>query len=254
MRTVFAATLVSVFAASTLQAAEWGNLKGTLQFDGAAPSAARLTVNKDTEVCGKEDLYDESMVVGENNGLANAVIYLYLGRGDTVDVHPDYESTATSLVEMDNKTCRFEPHVAAMRTSQTLLIKNSDPVGHNTKVDSANQGINPIIPANESVEFQFKDAERRPLPVSCSIHPWMKGWLVVKDDPYFAVTAADGSFEIKNLPVGEWEFQMWHEKAGYLKSVETAMGKASKKGRVKVEIKAGDNDLGEVAVPAALFD
>lgn len=236
-------------------AEEWGNLKGTLQFDGDPAAPSQLTVNKDIEVCGKEKLYDESMQVSaENKGLANAVIYLYLGRGDSVTPHPNYESDAGGKVRIDNIECRFEPHVVALRTSQTLIIGNKDPVGHNTKIDSAEQGINPIVPADSEMEHKFQFDERRPVPVSCSIHPWMKGWLLLKDHPYFAVTDENGSFEIANLPAGKWEFQFWHEKAGYLKKVSTSLGETSRKGRLEVEIKAGDNELGTVSVPATLFD
>ena len=234
---------------------EWGTLKGTLQFDGDPAEPSRLTVNKDVEVCGQEKLFDESLAVGsDSKGLANAVIYLYLGRGDSVTPHPDFETAAAEKVRIDNIACRFEPHVVALRTSQTLVIGNKDPIGHNTKIDSAEQGINPIVPGDTEMEHKFQYEERRPVPVSCSIHPWMKGWLVLKDHPYFAVSDETGSFEISKLPVGKWEFQLWHEKAGYLKNVSTALGKASRKGRLEVEIKAGDNDLGTVSVPAALFE
>jgi len=83
----------------------------------------------------------------------------------------------------------------------------------------------------------------------------MKSWIVVRPNPYGAVSQADGSFEIKNVPAGgELELQLWHEKAGYIGEV-TVGGKAEKisKGRKKVKVAAGDNNLGEMVLDANLF-
>jgi hypothetical protein len=114
--------------------------------------------------------------------------------------------------------------------------------------------INPIIPANGEQKQQFPKEERLPVRVSCSIHPWMNAILVIKDSPYMAVTDEDGKFTIENLPEGEWEFQVWHESAGYIDSVKLG-GKTAKwsKGRMKQKIAAGENALGDILVPAAAF-
>jgi hypothetical protein len=93
-------------------------------------------------------------------------------------------------------------------------------------------------------------SSRRPVKLECDIHAWMSAYLLVRDNPYFAVTDKDGKFSIKNLPVGEHTFIAWHP-TGYLVDV-TVDGKATKwqigersKGRVKVAIKAGANSLGK---------
>ena len=121
--------LIVLFTCLHGYAEEWGNLKGRVVFDGDAPTPAALNANKDQEVCGLEKLYDESIKVGEDNGLANVVVYVYVKRGsDPPPVHDSYQSSATAEVKLDNKACRFEPHVAVLQTSQTLLIGNSDSV------------------------------------------------------------------------------------------------------------------------------
>jgi hypothetical protein len=76
----------------------------------------------------------------------------------------------------------------------------------------------------------------------------MRGYILPRDNPYAAVTGDDGSFEIKDIPAGTWEFQVWQEVAGYL-----AAKPEWKKGKFKLEIKPGDNDLGTIQVPADLF-
>ena len=86
--------------------------------------------------------------------------------------------------------------------------------------------------------------------VSCSIHPWMRGWLLVRDTPYMAVTDQDGRFEIKRLPVGQWEFAFWHERAQFLTTVVQEGRKVTwKRGRTRLAIKPGSNELGVVTVP-----
>ena len=82
----------------------------------------------------------------------------------------------------------------------------------------------------------------------------MKAWLVVRDNPYAAVTGPDGSFEIANLPAGEVELQLWHEKAGYIGGIVVG-GKAeeTKKGRKKVKIAAAGTDLGVMVLDASMF-
>ncbi|WP_298859685.1 hypothetical protein [uncultured Gimesia sp.] len=91
--------------------------------------------------------------------------------------------------------------------------------------------------------------ERLPLKIDCAVHPWEKAYLLIKNHPYFAITDDKGAFTIKNLPVGDWEFQLWHEKPGYLVAKEEW-----KKGRIKMKIEPGKNDLGEIKVAPQLFE
>ena len=249
---------LAMYCGAAAHAAEWGHLTGTFIFDGPAPMAAPVSVTKDPAVCGKHKLVDESLLVNpRNQGVANIVVYLYLRRGAPKPaVHESYAKAATSEVRLDNDKCRFQPHVALLRTTQTLVLGNQDAVGHNTKIDMfTNAGMNPIIPAGSDLKHQFAIPERLPCRVSCSIHPWMNAWLVVKDNPYMAVTDEYGKFEMKNLPVGEWTFQFWHEKSGYVQEVKQA-GKSAqwKRGRLDYTIKPGANELGTIHVSPANFE
>lgn len=250
---VATASLLSVLVAPA-DAAEWAALKGRFVYDGKAPSPVALDVTKE-KLCEGHSLVDESLLVGEDGGLANVAVYVYLKSGKKISaIHPDYEKTASDKVVLDNAHCRFEPHILLLRTSQTLQIKNSDTFGHNTKFAGfKNKDFNNIIGAGSTMDAQLTKRETTPMPVSCNIHPWMKGHVLIRDDPYMTVTAKDGTFEIKNLPVGKLEFQFWHEAAGRLKGVKYAGGKASSKGRAKIEIKSGENDLGEIKVKASMF-
>ncbi|MFO0817774.1 MAG: hypothetical protein U1A77_07530 [Pirellulales bacterium] len=247
----FMACVLLLTAAGTASAADWGDLSLQFVLEGAAPAAKPLTINKDQQVCGKEKLVDETITVGPGGGIASVFVYLRPATGKKVDIHPDLQKLAGTEIVLDNKGCRFEPHAAVLWTAQTLLIKNTDPVGHNTKIDLLeNPPVNPIIPAGGMLKQNFKKEERLPASVSCSIHPWMQARLLVRDNPYAAVSGPDGKIVIPKLPVGEWEFQIWHEGAGFIQEAKDSAGKAVKwtKGRAKFTVKKGATDLGAFKV------
>jgi len=230
---------------------EWGTLHGVFKFAGQPPTPAPIAATKDPEVCGKHPLVNESITVGPGGGLANVILFL---RTPKVPVNPEYDKTAKDEVLLDNKNCRFEPHVLAMRTTQTLLIKNSDPIGHNSKLDlTANASINALIPSGQSAPEQLTKEESLPKQVGCNIHPWMGAWLLVRSDPYASVSNPTGEFKIENLPANRpLEFQVWQEK-GNMGGLAFQGGKTDTKGRFKIKLKPGDNDLGTIEVQASAF-
>jgi hypothetical protein len=252
---ILSAAVAALLTSSRASAEDWGTLKGKFIIDGKAPAAAPIEVTKDPEYCGNKGLVSEELIVDEKSGaIANVMIWV---RKKDVPVHPDYEKTASDTVVLDNEGCRFVPHVQGIRVGQTLQLKNSDPVAHNTNVQGRNNQINPLIPAKSSSDQKIDQAEILPALVSCNIHPWMKGRLMVRANPYFAVSKKDGTFEIKNLPAGELEFVVYHEKSGYVTDAQLN-GQAVNwpKGVMKVTIKAGDEptDLSEIKLSAAQFN
>ena len=245
------ACVILIGLAGQVSAAEWGSLKGKFVVDGAVGEPAAITVNKDPETCGKHNLVDQTVVVGEGNALANAVVFIYTRKA--LEVHPDYEAAAKEPAVLDNKGCRFEPHVLAARTGQLLQVNNSDPIGHNTNIAFVlNPAFNQIISSGSPVSLTPTKAEPTPTPVACNIHPWMKGYVVVRQDPYVAISNDKGEFEIKNIPVGEHDFVFWHEAKGFIRNLALKEGKTDRRGRAKLKIAAGETlDLGEIKVPAA---
>jgi plastocyanin len=243
-------------SASAPATGDWGTLKGKFVFNGTAPKQEPLKeITQDQAVCTKHPLLDESLVVADDGGVANIVVWV---RNKDVKVHSDYDALKEKKVVIDNKNCRFDPHVVTYWTGQPLEIKNSDPVAHNTNAScQVNEAFNEIIPAEKSSDRKpLTAAEMVPVDVSCNIHRWMKGWLVVQANPYMAVSGKDGSFELKNLPTGtELEFQVWQEKAGYVQKAEVGGKDAGwAKGRFKYTVKPGDNDLGTIKLDAAQFN
>lgn len=240
-------TLVSL-CDSPLIAQEWGTLKGQFVLNGPAPKMETITVTADKEICSKTPPSDETWVVDATGGLANVIVYC---RSD-VNVKPELAATiANTPVRLDNKNCRFEPRVVAVAMGQKLEIHNSDPVGHNAKISPfVATGSSDMIPPGAVITKKYDDRENNAVSVACSIHPWMKAWLFICPNPYFAVSAKDGTFEIKGLPAGnELEFVAWHEGNGNV-TKPTVAGKAEtwKKGRFKFTIKPGVNDLGLIRI------
>src|SRR4051794_8375214 len=242
--------LVVALVGNTNSAAEWGSLKGRFVVDGTPPKLAPLVINKDPEYCGPKNPVNETVVVGKKDGLVNAVVYLRAPLGKKVEVNPDYEADLKKPAVLDNNGCSFKPHILMARVGQQVVVKNSDPVGHNTNLTFL--GFNPLVPAKSQTEVADSKASPLPTPVACNIHPWMKAYFLSLDHPYMAVSGDDGTFEIKNIPAGTNEFQFWHEAPGYLKNLHLKGGTTDARGRTKLTIKGGETlDLGDIKIAAS---
>jgi len=250
---VVLALLFGMGSSSTLFAEESrGTLRGRFVYDGEAPERKKVLVTKDKEICGALGLQTEQLVVSEDGGIADVILW-----ARTKNLPEPEGLTKGVTVELDNKGCRFEPHVATMRPGDTLKVKNSDPTAHNTQISfTANSPFNEGIAVGGVKELKPRKAERYPVDVSCSIHPWMRSYLLVQDTPYVAVTDANGNFEIKDLPAGvELEFQVYHPKSKQIKKV-TQDGKAVKwkRGRFKTKVSEGGSDMGELRLSPEVFN
>lgn len=226
---------------------EYGTIKGRFVLDGAIPELPPKMKKgnpaaKDA-VCMAQDIPDESLVVDEKSkGIAN--IFLYLPKA--TKIHPDLKSSKEKSVTFDNKECRFVPHGLFVRTDQVVKVISSDPINHNTKTNPLrNEGINQSISnaSKDGVPYKNPRAEKQPIPVECSIHPWMKAYWLILDHPYAVVSGPDGSFTLDKVPAGNHEFAVWQERSGYLDR------------KLKVTVKPGETaDLGEIKIPVAKFE
>jgi plastocyanin len=236
----------------------WATIKGRFVFDGTPPKLAPYAVTKDQATCapgGKTPLQETLLVDGGSGGIKNIAVYLR----EASRVHDSAQPKAGDVV-FDQKSCMFLTHVIGASVGQTLDIKNSDDVGHNTNIVGKKNTFNQTIPAGQSIPFKLQKEEATPAAVTCSIHPWMSAYLLPRANGYFAVTAADGSFEIQNVPAGEkLEIQVWHESAagaGGALVITTPEAKAlewSNKGRFSLTLQPGEVKEIKVTVPASAF-
>ncbi|RIK85229.1 MAG: hypothetical protein DCC67_04210 [Planctomycetota bacterium] len=254
MSASFALAAIAV-TTSSVSAAGWGTVKGRFVYKGTA-KPEKITPTKDVEFCGKHDLVDETVAVGKEGGLQNVFVYLYTARGKKVDVHESYAAGSEAKV-LDNKGCRFEPHAMTLWTEQPLEIRNSDEgVGHNTngQLLVQNPKFNEQVTSGSPITKKFSKSEPIPTKVACNVHPWMSAFVLIRDNPYMAVSGEDGSFVIENVPAGKQDFVFWHEAKGNLKDLAVGKGKADRKGQVSLEVKDGETlDLGEIAVTSAVL-
>ena len=199
-----AAPVVSASSAPPAHSAGPGLLRGRITFTGPNPGARNLAIGAPQAGCPAA-IADESLLVGAGGGLMNAVVLVAGAPGTGA---PDPAAAAL----FDQRGCAFNPRVLVVAKGAKIGLKNSDTVAHNTNISAMkNSASNVTIPAGETHELVFAEAER--MEITCNIHPWMKGCIVVHDGPVFAVTAADGSFTIPNLPAGTYDVRVWHEAA-----------------------------------------
>lgn len=199
-----------------------GTIKGTVMFEGTPPE--RKVINMEaTPQCADihaGEVLTEYMVVGDNGGLANCFVY--------VETEGPYAPHTTPAV-LDQKGCQYVPHVLGVMIDQELTIKNSDPFLHNVHYI-------PVINKEDNIAFgnvmertrKFTDKEVM-VKFKCEVHPWMGAWVGVLDHPFFNVSAADGTFEISNVPAGTHTLKIWHEQLGeqQVTVTVTAGGEAS---------------------------
>ncbi len=155
--------LTALLMVASSAAAEWGSLKGRFIVDGTPPKLPPLLINKDPEYCNSHKPANQTVVIGKGNALVNAVVYLRTEFGKKIDVAPEYQAKLKQPAVLDNHFCAFHPHILLVEVGQQLIIKNSDPVGHNTNISLLS--FNPIVPANDKSEITVsKSAPFR--------HPW----------------------------------------------------------------------------------
>jgi len=188
-----------------------GTISGSVQYLGAKPPRKAIDMSGDpacVEAHGGK-AYDESLLVGSKNGLANAFVYIKSGlEGKSFE-------TPSAPAILDQRGCWFTPRVLGLQTSQPLQISNSDPVTHNVHpLAQANREWNHSQGSGEpAITRRFPRPELM-IPVKCNIHSWMHCFIGVLDHPYFAVSGADGTFTIRNIPPGDYVLAAWHEKLG----------------------------------------
>jgi len=228
----------------------WGDLVLRLVYDGD-PLKPKKIVLGGGAVMDSEQL----LVNAKDRGVANVVLWMDRKPGQPpLRVHPSYAELAQAKVTLTTKGKAFVPHVALARTNQPVVISNPDPHGYNVKAELFNnQAFNVLLKSGDTWDLKFQGREPTPTKLEDSIHAWMSAYLLVRDDPYAAISDASGKLKIKRLPVGEWTFVVWHE-TGYMRKANLA-GKDVEwqRGRVTLEIKPGENNLGEVKLPPGNF-
>lgn len=184
-------------------------LKGQVKIKGEIPKRGRIPTQADPKCAamhGKAPLFSEEVVTDAAGHVQWAFVSVKSGLGEQRFVLPK------TPVLVEQKGCRFEPHVFGVMAGQDVKFRNGDSLMHIVHVVPKNNrefGFSQEQPGEErSKVFANKELIR----VFCDVHQWMTAWAHVVDHPYFAVTGPDGKFTIKNLPPGKYTIEVWHEK------------------------------------------
>jgi hypothetical protein len=184
-----------------------GTITGSVKWTGPVPRIPTIPINKDAEICDpqgqkKRDL--ERLVISSNGGVANTVVFLKdITRGKAMDLPEERRF-------LNQKTCRYEPHVLLVPDNATLHLKSSDPVLHTVHMSGASDYNLPFPFANQTVSRTMN--REGTVDLRCNAgHVWMNGEMLVVRHPYYAVTDEDGNFKLTNVPAGEYEIEAWHE-------------------------------------------
>ena len=188
-----------------------GTITGHVKLMGPPPGNPIIRMGMDP-MCAKLNAgkrpIQEYVVVNESGALANAFVDL---QGTFPNTPPPKEP-----VTLEQRNCVYAPRVIGARVGGTLHIVNDDPVVHNVHSGGA---VNPFnfsqqkAGVTRDVTLKGPDVMMR---VGCDIHSWMVAWVGVETHPYFAVSGADGTFKIDNVPAGKRTIRVWHERFGML--------------------------------------
>jgi plastocyanin len=213
--------VAAAFPYESMPITNGGTVTGVVKFDGVAPAPSLVAIGKDKDVCGVHPILNESLAVGRDGGIRNAVVTI-------TDIASGAPLKAESAVIFDQKGCEYQPHVIAFPAGSTVKVLNSDGILHSVHTEST---INPVV---DMAQPGFKKsisvtiAKPEAIRVTCDAHNWMEGWWYVVGNPYYAVTDASGCFSIANVPPGTYTLQVWQEKLGTMtRKVTVAAGKST---------------------------
>ncbi|MCC6539487.1 MAG: carboxypeptidase regulatory-like domain-containing protein [Bryobacterales bacterium] len=218
--------LAGAVSAAALLAADNATISGKIVFKGAKPVMRPLTMDA-TPACAKQHakpMLSEEAVIAADGSLQN--VFIYVKAGLPAKTWP----VTAQAVTVDQLGCVYRPHVIGVMAGQDVKFTNNDPTSHNVhplpKVN--NEWNQSQAPKGEAIVRKFTKPEIGLL-VKCNLHPWMRVYVNVVENPFHAVSGADGTFTISGLPAGDYTLAAWHERFGTqeIKVKVPAGGKAS---------------------------
>jgi hypothetical protein len=186
---------------------EGGTITGAVKWSGPPVKPPSVPITKNPEVCDPESakVRDmERLVVGHDEGVANTVVYLKnITQGKAWDLPEGRRS-------LDQKSCRYVPHISLVPIHGEMMIKSSDKLLHTVQMSGA---------ATFNLPFPFQDQfikrtldEPGVIDLKCNAgHVWMNGVILVVRHPYVAITDEHGNFRLTDVPPGDYEIAAWHE-------------------------------------------
>ena len=225
-----------------------GNIKGTVTYEGDVPARPALTINTSEQHCidSTEGAKSENLVVSKSKGIQNVVLYAR-GRGYTV-------TPLEENITVDQKNCRYLPHVIVVPTGSTVELTSSDPVAHNVHSHAEKNEAKNVLINQKGTKIDYTITKAEFIKLTCDIHAWMSGYIVAVDSNYYTVTGQKddkdkfidpdtyekstdtGKFTLKEVPAGRTRVIAWHEDLGSANKIV----EVPEEGDVTVEFKSTD--------------
>lgn len=192
-----------------------GTVEGKVTFDGQVPAPQSIPVVKDEKVCGGGARTIGEVTLAKNGGVVGAVVFI-----QDVKSGKAWPSAPADGFVIDQTGCQFKASALVMPKGTSVKVKNGDPVFHNVhmyevgadgkKGDVINVGMVPRMQLSRDLA-----TEKSPfVKMECDVHKFMHDWVFVAENPYYAVTSADGTFKIDQVPPGTYHAIAWHPVLG----------------------------------------
>jgi hypothetical protein len=207
-----------------------GSIVGTVNFTGAAPAVKPISMDADPFCASSNPNARAEDVVVNDGKLQNVFVYIKDGKtADSKSITGYAFDPPAPDATLDQHGCQYHPHILGMTTAMDFKVTNSDQTAHNVHPSpkSNTEWNQSQTPGQAPIVKKFTRPEIL-IPVKCNQHPWMKAYVGVMRLPFFAVSGADGKFEIKGLPPGTYTVVAWHEKFGEKSQSVTVGAKESK--------------------------
>src|SRR5688572_4171736 len=186
-----------------------GAIRGSITLAGTPPAPAPINMESDPFCQKLGPMTTETVSVGTGGALQNVFVYVKDGLGNRVFPVP------TAPVVLDQRGCRYVPHVLGLQVGQPFEILSSDNTLHNVHaMPESNREFNKAHQEAGIRHMHVFTAKEVTIPFKCDVHRWMNAYVGVLDHPFFAVTGTNGAFELKGLPPGTYTIEAWHEKLG----------------------------------------
>ena len=184
-----------------------GVLEGVVTWTGTAIPTPTLVENTtDPQVCGWKQTLADMVVSSGSRGVENIIVAL-------TDVPAEkIPPLAPGRLVLDNRQCRFSPHVSVLTTGSAIEATNSDPILHTTHLYGPLEA-NIALPLKDQRVLRTVEQPGLVI-VKCDVHGWMQAFVRVDTHPFHGVSASSGSFRTPGVPPGDYTLEAWHEKLG----------------------------------------